>query len=99
MPPRITRNSHRPRASDRTMVDPTPACRVLQTRWHCHHQQENFTRMDNKPNVFPEKPSGLDLEKQSRRSGRGGAFSLTSLFIELIDPKCWAKISLAIDAA
>jgi hypothetical protein len=41
--------------------------------------------MDNKPNVFPEKPSGLDLEKQSRRSGRGGAFSLTSLFIELID--------------
>ena len=41
--------------------------------------------MDNKPNVFPEKPSGLDLEKQSRSSGRGGAFSLTSLFIELID--------------
>ncbi len=26
------------------------------------------------------------LEKESRSSGRGGAFFLTSLFIELIDP-------------
>ena len=42
--------------------------------------------MDNKPNIFREaKQSGLDLEKKSRSSGRGGAFFLTSLFIELID--------------
>ena len=36
MPSRITRNSHRPRASDRTMVAPkAPACLPLsQTRWH-----------------------------------------------------------------
>src|SRR3981081_1558479 len=32
MPPRITRNSDRPRASDRTMVDIRPACRVFHTR-------------------------------------------------------------------
>jgi hypothetical protein len=48
--------------------------------------------MDNKPNVFPEKPSGLDLEKQSRSSGRGGAFSLTSLFIELIDVRALVSV-------
>ena len=42
--------------------------------------------MDNKPNIFRDnEPSGLDLEKQSHSSGRGGAFFLTSLFIELID--------------
>jgi hypothetical protein len=29
--------------------------------------------------------SGLDLEKEPRHSGRGGVFSLTSRFIELID--------------
>ncbi|MGB6474677.1 MAG: hypothetical protein WBF04_11420, partial [Candidatus Sulfotelmatobacter sp.] len=31
------------------------------------------------------KHSGLDLENKSHSSGRGGAFFLTSLFIELID--------------
>src|SRR6059036_3514459 len=37
---RITRNSYRPRASDRTMVateHTRPACRVFQTLWHRHH--------------------------------------------------------------
>jgi hypothetical protein len=49
---------------------------------------EKAYEMDNKPNIFRDnEPSGLDLEKQSHSSGRGGAFFLTSLFIELIiDP-------------
>jgi hypothetical protein len=76
MPSRITRNSHRPRASDRTMVateNTSPACRVSQTRWHRHHQQRKLTRMDNKSQTSSGKPnqSGLDLEKTiSLRSRR-----------------------------
>ena len=51
----------------------------------CHQQQRKLTRMDNKPTSSEvTKPSGLDLEKKPRSSGRGGAFFLTSLFIELI---------------
>src|SRR2546428_9390556 len=76
MPSRITRNSYRPRASDRTMVateNTSPACRVFQTRWHRHHQQRKLTRMDNKSQTSSGKPnqSGLDLEKTiSLRSRR-----------------------------
>ena len=53
MPPRITRNSDRPRASDRTMVDIRPACRVLHTRCVATSSQRKLTRMDNnnKPNI------------------------------------------------
>src|SRR4051794_22533587 len=86
MPPRITRNSDRPRASDRTMVNSRPACRVLHTRC-CHQQQRTLTRWTtSRTSSEITKQSGLDLEKQSHSSGRGGAFFLTSLFIELIDP-------------
>src|SRR5437660_4349705 len=75
MPPRITRNSHRPRASDRTMVDIVLLAASC-TLEPCHPQQQrNLMRMDNKPNTFRvTKQSGLDLEKQSRSSGRGRAF-------------------------
>jgi hypothetical protein len=52
----------------------------------CHQQQRKLTRMDHKPNLFRvTKHSGLGLEKQPRSSARGGAFFLTSLFIELTD--------------
>ena len=52
----------------------------------CHQLLRNRTRMDHRPNLFTvTKQSGLDLEKQSRSSGPGGAFFLTSLFIELIE--------------
>src|SRR5204863_2737056 len=60
MPSRITRNSYRPRASDRTMVateNTRPACRVFQTRWHRHHQQRKLTRMDNKSQTSSGKPN------------------------------------------
>jgi hypothetical protein len=49
-------------------------------------RRESLREWDNKPNIFRvTKQSGLDLEKQPRSSGRGGAFFLTSLFIELIE--------------
>ena len=88
MPPRITRNSHRPRASDRSMVASEAtslACLSLQLD-SIVIRAEKLTRMDNKPNLSREvKYSGLDLETEISSSGRGGAFFLTSLFIELID--------------
>ena len=63
MPPRITRNSDRPRASDRTMV----AIVLLAASFKlelCHQQQRSLMRMDNEPNLFRiTKQSGLDLEK------------------------------------
>ena len=49
-------------------------------------RRESLREWDNKSNIFRvTKQSGLDLDKESRSSGRGGAFFLTSLFIELID--------------
>ncbi len=87
MPPRITRNSDRPRASDRTMVD-IVLLEASFTLELCHHHTENLREWDHKPNILTvTKKSGLDLEIQSRSSGRGGAFFLTSLFIELIDAR------------
>src|SRR5215469_3802663 len=46
MPPRITRNSHRPRASDRTMVDTLNhhLLVALSTRWHRHQEAEKLMR-------------------------------------------------------
>ena len=58
---------------------------------------ESLREWDNKPNIFRvTKQSGLDLEKQPRPSGRGGAFFLTSLFIELIeaDPSTTTGVGL-----
>ena len=53
MPSRITRNSHRPRASDRTMVASEAtnlACRSLKLD-SIVTRAEKLTRMDNKPNL------------------------------------------------
>jgi Transposase len=65
----------------------------------CHQQQRKLTRWTTSrtPSEIT-KYSGLDLEKQSPSSGRGGAFFLTSLFIELIDlrPAC-VRLTLLAD--
>jgi len=88
MPSRITRNSHRPRASDRTMVASeatTLACRSFKLD-SIVIRAEKPTRMDNKPNLSREaKLKWAGSREINLRSGRGGTFSLTSLFIELID--------------
>ena len=92
MPPRITRNSDRPRASDRTMVDIRPACRVLQLEL-CHQQPRKLTRMDNnnKPNIFrATKQSGLDLEKEPRSSG--DSFSRSSPLCFVIPEEVWRVV-------
>src|SRR5205807_7504300 len=72
---RITRNSYRPRASDRTMVateNTSPACRVFQTRWHRHHQQRKLTRMDNKSQTFQGNQTRVGwISRKPSRSGRG----------------------------
>src|SRR6266481_8455451 len=95
MPPRFTRNSDRPRASDRTMVDTEDTRTRLpsfQTRLasspsadepHGWQTSQNKTSRANRGHTYS---SGLDLEtKTFSPSGRGGAFFLTSLFIELIE--------------
>ena len=77
MPSRITRNSHRPRASDRTMVDQKHQFRLplLPTRW-LPPSSRKLTRMDNRPNLSREANySGLDLEKESRSPVEGKVFS------------------------
>src|ERR1700675_2418183 len=95
MPPRITRNSDRPRASDRTMVDtqiPAFACPVSRLDRRSHHRKMNLTGTANKPEQnLSHKSRGTLTEKWAGSRdkifspGRGGAFFLTSLFIELID--------------
>src|SRR5437667_3257305 len=51
MPPRITRNSDRPRASDRTMVNIVLLAASC-TLDPCHQTAEKAYEMDNKPIVF-----------------------------------------------
>jgi len=93
MPPRFTRNSDRPRASDRTMVDTEDT----RTRLQRFPTRSASSPSADEPHGWQQaraKPlerigghtyySGLDVEKQSR-SGQSGAFFLTFLFIELID--------------
>ena len=87
MPPRITRNSDRPRAWDRTMVDLVLLAASF-TLEPCHQQQRNAYE-----NGQPAKPlQGNDTEwagsrERTSSSGRGELFFLTSLFIELIDSR------------
>jgi len=95
MPPRIIRNSDRPRASDRTMITTQTAlalAKSLRLDWHCRHRQGNQTK--GKPSRAKSlsksgdarTDSGLDIETQVlSSSGRGRSFFLTSLFIELIE--------------
>ena len=76
------------------MVNIVPACRISHART-CHHPQRRLMRTGNKRTIFGvTKQSGLDLEKEPRPSGRGEAFFLTSLFIELIDPNRPFSISV-----
>jgi hypothetical protein len=85
MPPRITRNSDRPRASDRTMVDLVLLAASL-TLQLCHPQQRNAYENGQRAKPL----QGNDTEwagyrERTSSSSRGELFFLTSLFIELID--------------
>ena len=85
MPPRRTRNSDRPRASDRTMVD------IVLLAASCtleldHQQQRNLTRMEQQAKPLQGNETEWAGSRERFSSSRqGGAFFLTSLFIELID--------------
>src|ERR1035438_8174887 len=94
---RITRNSDRPRASDRTMVDTQiPASlalfhdsigvvttgRLTSQEWQTNQSK---TSPAHRGDTLTEKWAGSRYKIFSP-SGRGEAFFLTSLFIELIDP-------------
>src|SRR3981189_569325 len=97
MPPRFTRNSDRPRASDRTMVDTEDTRTRLpsfQTRdWRCHHRQMNPQGIANKPEQNLSIESGGTLTAVGWTSRHkifsppveAELFFLTSLFIELTE--------------
>ncbi len=101
MPPRITRNSDRPRASNRTMVDtqiPGPLAK-FKTRLassppedesHGYGKQAQRTSRANR-GAHSQAVGWISRQKIFSASGRGGNFFLdipfyrTSLFIELIE--------------
>src|SRR6266851_6867723 len=95
MPPRITRNSDRPRASNRTMVDtqiPGPLAKSKtrsassppEDESHGYGKQATTNLSSESRGILT--GSGLDFETRIfSASGRGGTFFLTSLFIELAD--------------
>jgi len=95
MPPRIIRNSDRPRASNRTMITTQTAlalAKFLRLDWHRRHSRENQTKgKPSRAKSLSESgdartDSGLDIETQVLSfSGRGRSFFLTSLLIELIE--------------
>jgi hypothetical protein len=92
MPSRITRNSHRPRASDRTMVasEATISLAALSNSMASSPSAEKLTRMDNEPNFSREvKLQWAGCRETISFSGQGGAFFLTFLFIERFD-RCFA---------
>src|SRR6516162_8073316 len=72
MPPRITRNSYRPRASYRTMVDFESPCASRSRKLDgplTHHR--TLIRMDtSKTSLAKPNSSGLDFEKTSRLRSR-----------------------------
>src|SRR6202007_3016120 len=75
MPSRITRNSHRPRASDRTMVasEATSSLAALANSMASSPSAEKLTRMDKKPNFSREENlqwAGSREKKSRLRSGR-----------------------------
>src|SRR5262249_48066373 len=86
MPPRITRNSHRPRASDRTMVDlESPSLVALA---HSTVPLTHRRALSQWAQVTLPQGSLISAGWISRKplpSGRGRSFFLTSLLIELID--------------
>jgi hypothetical protein len=89
MPSRITRNSHRPRASDRTMVASEAPARLplSQTRRHRHYQRRNSAEWTTSNFSREAKLQWAGSRETISLSGRGRVFFLTSLFIELIDRK------------
>src|ERR1700756_809236 len=87
MPPRITRNSHRPRASDRTMVNAeSPVSLAALTNSTASPGHRGNLREWTTSQTSPGKQtySGLDLETQPCFPVEVEFFFLTSLFIELI---------------
>src|SRR5579872_1365929 len=88
MPSRITRNSYRPRASDRTMVDTESpvALAALTTLDDLTSAQRKPTRMDHKLNFFREPRTTVGWISRNTLALRPrGEFFLDILFIELID--------------
>src|SRR5262249_56568427 len=86
MPPRITRNSYRPRASDRTMVDlESPfADRSRKSTTPLTHQRNLWEWVQVKLLQRSLMTVGW-ISRKHLDSGRGRTFFLTSLLIELID--------------
>ena len=93
MPPRIIRNSDRPRASDRTMITTRTSislAKSLRLDWNCRRGQRTMGRT-NRSEQNPERfrgthiYSGLEIKTSHPSSGRGRSSFLTSLFIELIE--------------
>src|SRR5258708_16216341 len=111
MPPRRTRNSDRPRASDRTMVA-TKSNRLpsFKNRRRCHHKKMKPRERKSKPeqNLSSDRGTYLQLlgwisrQKTSRLPAEGEPFLLTSPFIELAislrDRWCEADLSTSIRA-
>src|SRR5690349_6097685 len=86
MPPRITRNSDRPRASNRTMVahlSTRLACHVSRLDWRARHRTMKATEMEDNAEAKPlaqiERHSYSEVGWISRQnllaSGRGRTFS------------------------
>jgi hypothetical protein len=97
MPPRRTRNSDRPRASDRTMVA-TKSNRLpsFKNRRRCHHEKMKPRKRKSKPEQNLSSDRGqylqtvgwISRQKTSRLPAEGEAFLLTSPFIEPPISKC-----------
>jgi hypothetical protein len=89
MPPRITRNSHRPRASDRTMVNAeSPVSLAALTNSTASPRHRGNLREWTTSQTSPGRQTYLQWAGSRDTislSGRSGVFFLTSLFIELID--------------
>ena len=79
MPSRITRNSHRPRASDRTMVasEATSSLAALLNSTASSPSAETLMSMDNKPQLLPgsETTVGWISRKNLNAPVEGGVFS------------------------
>ena len=88
MPPRITRNSHRPRASDRTMVDaaaPVSLAALSNSMASPSATEETYENGQQAKLLQGSKTTVGWISRNNLASGRGGVFFLTSPFIELID--------------
>src|SRR5215468_2665512 len=86
MPPRITRNSPRPRASDRTMVDlESPSLVALANSTAPLTHQRNLSEWTQVTLLQASLITVGWISRKPLPSGRGRSFFLTSLLIELIE--------------